>query len=137
MLNPHSDVVYPVAMVRVNGVKCRAFIDTGAGSRYVSSFLVSVTKAPKITTVRRDIEMLLQTKNTKLDVHQMKLTSLDGEFEMDIDVNKVEKNVLLHVDNPRYGELIPQYPHLNGIKMNDVDTKDQPPEVHLILGVGD
>ena len=32
LLKPNSDVIYPGAVVRVNGIKCRALIDTGARS---------------------------------------------------------------------------------------------------------
>ena len=35
--NANKPVVYPVVIVNVNGVKCRALIDTGAGSSYASS----------------------------------------------------------------------------------------------------
>ena len=37
--NANKPVVYPVVTVDVNGVKCRALIDTEAGSSYTSSKL--------------------------------------------------------------------------------------------------
>ena len=35
-------IVYPVVVVKVNGVKCRALLDTGAGNSYISSKLIDV-----------------------------------------------------------------------------------------------
>ena len=41
--------------------------------------------------------------------------------------------MLLNQPNPRYSELIEQYPHLNGVKMSDTDEKDELP-IHVVLG---
>ena len=34
-------VIYPVVVVKVEGVKCRALLDTGAGSSYASAALLN------------------------------------------------------------------------------------------------
>ena len=36
-----DDGVFPVVVVRVNGVKCRALIDSGAGGFYASASLIN------------------------------------------------------------------------------------------------
>ena len=66
----------------------------------------------------------------------MQLASLDGSFNMEIDVTKANKPRLLELENPRYGKLIAENPHLAGIVMDDDDDKDQLP-IHLVLGAGD
>ena len=33
-------VTYPVVVVEVNGIRCRALLDTGAGSSYASAALI-------------------------------------------------------------------------------------------------
>ena len=35
-----EQVIYPVVVVDVNGVKCRALLDTGVGSSYASSAIL-------------------------------------------------------------------------------------------------
>ena len=35
-----TTVTYPVVVVNVEGIKCRALLDTGAGSSYASSALL-------------------------------------------------------------------------------------------------
>ena len=39
-----STVIYPVVVVEVQGVKCRALPDTGAGSSYASAALIDRLK---------------------------------------------------------------------------------------------
>ena len=34
-------MAYPVAVVKVNGLKCRALLDIGAGSSYASASLIN------------------------------------------------------------------------------------------------
>jgi hypothetical protein len=36
-----SDVAYPVVVVEIEGVKCRALLDTGSGSSFASSTLLN------------------------------------------------------------------------------------------------
>ena len=43
-----GDVTHPVVLILVDGVKCRALLDTGAGSSYVSGGLMNVLKKKPI-----------------------------------------------------------------------------------------
>ena len=36
-----GQVVYPVVLVEVDGIRCRALLDTGAGSSYASAILIN------------------------------------------------------------------------------------------------
>ena len=56
-----------------------------------------------------------------------------GKFQMNVRMAKVDKEELLHVDNPNYQQLIKTYRHLEGINMDDCGHKP----VHLILGACD
>ena len=38
-------------------------------------------------------------------------------------VSKVDRSVLLTIPNPRYADKVYQYPHLQGVVMNDEDMK--------------
>jgi len=80
--------------------------------------------------------MMFSNKTIEVEVYKMQLASLDGSFNMEIDVTKAYKPQLLELGNPRYGKLIAEHPHLAGIVMDDDDDKDQLP-IHLVLGAGD
>ena len=126
-------VVYPVVVVEVAGIKCRALLDSGAGSSYASAALLDRIGAKLRHSGLRKIEMMLGASNRMMQVYQIKLRSVKGDFEMEADVTKVEKPHLMMVDNPQYKKLIEKHPHLKGVTMDDTDERPRLP-VHIILG---
>ena len=63
-----SLVTYPVLVIEVEGVKCRALIDTGAGSPYASSKLLNkINKKPIRREIKR-IETLMHSVVKKTDL---------------------------------------------------------------------
>ena len=132
----HVSSVYPVVVVNIGGTKCRALLDTGAGSSYASATLLNLLQTRDCRQETRRIEMMLKTVTRKVELSTINVQSLDGEFNMDVSVTKVVKSELLHVDNPHYEQLISTYSHLSGISMNDNDRKSKLP-IHLILGASD
>ena len=135
--NGDSSVIYPVVVVEVNGIRCRALLDTGAGSSYASAALLDRIKTRPVRKEVRRIKMMMQTTRQVIEVHdQVNVMSISGKFNLKAEVTKVNRGVLLNLDNPKYPDLIKQYDHLDGMNMNDTDTKQELP-VHLILGTGE
>ena len=122
--------IMPVLTVKVDGITCRALIDTGAGSSYASAKLLDLLKK------KPSVDMLISSKVTKLEVFDTVVESLDGGYQMSVKLTKVNKAELLSIDNPKYGQLISKYPHLQGVTITDRDTKDQLP-IHVVLGSGE
>ncbi|XP_028394878.1 uncharacterized protein LOC114519022 [Dendronephthya gigantea] len=131
-----TNVIYPVVVVELDGVKCRALLDTGSGNSYVSSTLMKLTKKKPVRQEIRTIEMMLHSTSKKIDIYGVKIGSVDKKFSMSSEVSCVDRPVLLTLPNPRYGEVIANNPHLEGVKMDDVDSKPTLP-VHMILGASD
>ena len=129
-------VIYPVVIVEVQGVKCRALVDTGAGSSYASAGLLDYINAKPTKTDVRNIEMLLGTTTRKVDIFHIEIKSTSEDFSLEADVTKIEKHELLTLSNPRYNQILEKYQHLNRVVFNDKDCKEQLP-IHLILGVGE
>ena len=65
-----NKVIYPVVVVEVGGIQCRALLDTGAGSSYASAALLDVVKSCPCQSKVRTIEMTLgvQTKRVELSL---------------------------------------------------------------------
>ena len=63
-----SLVTYPVLVIEVEGVKCRALIDTGAGSSYESSNLINKINKKPIRRESKRIETLMHSVITKTDL---------------------------------------------------------------------
>ena len=119
-------VVYPVVVVEVAGIKCRALLDSGAGSSYASAALLERIGAKPHHSGLRKIEMMLGASSQVMEVYRVKLNSVKGNFEMEAEVTKVEEPHLMR-DNPRYKEL------LKGVTMDENDGRPCLP-VHIILG---
>ena len=71
-------VVYPVVMVSVEGVLCRALLDTGAGSPYASAaFLAKLSRRTHAKEVRH-IEMMLGSTTREVELATITVRSTDG-----------------------------------------------------------
>ena len=129
-------VIYPVVVVDVHGIKCRALLDTGAGSSYASAALIERLRKQPSRMERKRIDMMMCSTNQKIYQYDVKISSIVGDFNMAASVSKVDRSVLLTIPNPRYADKIHQYSHLQGVVMNDEDKKPELP-IHLILGASE
>ena len=134
--NGSSEGVFPMVLVKVDDITTRALVDSGSNSSYVSAIVADMMrKKPSKSTTRR-VEMLMGTHTTKLELYDAELSSIDGEFKMDVKLTKVNKTQLLTIPNPQYEKITTAYPYLKQVSIVDRDTKDQLP-IRVILGVGD
>ena len=129
-------MIYPVVVVEVEGVKCRALLDTDAGGSYASAALLNRISTRKRTKEVRKIAMLLGTSTRDVELVTIEIGDVNAKFAMPVEVTKVEKGQLLFLDDPNYEETFAKNPHLSGVVMNDQDKKSRLP-VHLILGAGE
>jgi len=123
--NAPGQVIYPVVLVEVNGFKCHALLDTGAGSSYVSSAITDHLGLRPIRKEYKRIEMMLGSVNKVIGIYSLTINSLNGTFSLETEVTKVDRGSLLSLDNPRYAEMIKKYPHLTGVHMRDRDEKPE------------
>ena len=121
----NSNVAYPVALVQVEGIKCRALLDTGAGSSYASAALLDRISNRRCKKEVRKIEMMFGATTREVELSTIEIKEISGDFSMPVEVTKVNKSELLYIDNPRYQQLMDENPHLTGVKMEDLDTKDR------------
>ena len=80
--------------------------------------------------------MMFHTTTKWVEIFDVTIENIEGNFELKTQLNNVEKDTLLSLPNPNYLEIISHYPHLNDIKLNDIVKKKELP-VHVILGVSD
>ena len=77
-----NDVVYPVVVVEIEGVKCRALLDTGSGSSFASSTLLNTIGRKPVRQEFKSIEMMFQTTTRKIDVYEVDVADVEGKFKM-------------------------------------------------------
>ncbi len=97
-----DDGISPVVVVRVNGVMCRALIDSGAGSSYASANLVHMFGKNPSEVKSQRIDMLMASKTTRVEIYDAEVSSLDESFKINVKLSKVDKPELLFVKNPNY-----------------------------------
>ena len=129
-------VVYPIVNVNVEGIECRALLDTGAGSSYASAALLD--RLPKRSQSKevRKIEMMLGSTTREVSLSTINVASVDGEEKLQVEVTRVERGKLFTIDNPHYSEIFQSFKHLEGVVTVDNDPKPFLP-VHLILEASD
>ena len=87
----NNEGIMPVLTVKVDGIMCRALIDTGVGSSYASAKLLDLLKKKPSETKTKRVEMLMSSKVTKLEVYDTVVESLEGNYQMSVKMTKVNK----------------------------------------------
>ena len=80
--------------------------------------------------------MMMESCNKRIKIHKVTICSFGNDFRINTEVTKVDQDKLLTLENPQYQQKINQYAHLQGISMDDYDTKSEL-LVHLILGASE
>ena len=60
-------VIYPVVVGKVDGITCRALLDTGAGSSYASAALVKHLRKQLAKIEHKRIDMMMCSTNQKIE----------------------------------------------------------------------
>ena len=128
-----SSVIHPGFVVKVNGHKFHALLDSGASHSYVSSTLIHLIRARAVKSGTRRVATLLGVTTTKLSEYDLCLQAVKGDFSLYTRVTRIDKRGLLMLDNPRYAERIAHHSHLYGIELDD-QSQDERLPVHMILG---
>ena len=68
-----GNVCHPVVVVKANGVKCRALLDTGATGSYASAYLLDLMKLQPKTTLKRRIQTIMGTETKNIRVYDIQV----------------------------------------------------------------
>ena len=117
MLVRETTVVYPVVVVKIKGVMCRALLDSAAGSSYVSQGLLDYIQVEKFIVRERTIQMMFSTQQRKIKVYSLDVCDINDEVVLeDVSMTKVERQSLLSIPNPRYNDMRREYEHLSDLQ---------------------
>ena len=81
-------VTCPVGLIEIEGVKCRALIDTGA--RVSSTFTNHINKKP-IQTETKEIDTLMSTNTRKIKIYSVKIQGISCEFGFETRIKSFRK----------------------------------------------
>ena len=79
--------------------------------------------------------MMLGSSTTKVENYSAQIKSVNGKFTMDISITKVDKPVLMYVENPYFKTLLKKHSHLDWVKVHDYDKQQLP--IHVVLGASE
>ena len=82
------------------------------------------------------IETLTNSITRNLKVYSGKIKYLENEFQLHQRLNKLVREVLLALPNPKHKEIINKYNHLDGMQMRNIDTKSML-LIYVKLGASD
>ena len=85
--NNTRKTIFPVTVVKVNGVTCRALIDSGPSSSYVSAKVAAMFGTKPVRTVSRTIEMLMNEKRVNLPIYKGNIVSMQDDFSMNVELH--------------------------------------------------
>ena len=100
--------------VDMNGVKCRALMDTEAGSCFASSTLLDCLHLRPIRQQLSRIEVMFGTSKKVIDIYGLQIPSINGKFTLKAEVNKVDRKELLALENQKCKEIVAQFSHFEG-----------------------
>ena len=93
-------------VAKVNGVRVRITLDSGASSSYIKANLVTELNITPYRIERRAIEQMYGTVDKQVEIYNIHLKSdAIDDFEMELHGINAEKPVLTYLPNPRFPEL--------------------------------
>ena len=129
-------VCHPIVLVKLNGVICRALLDTGATASYASGYILDHLNLTPSHTLTPCVQTIMGIVTKRTETYNGQVSDTKGNNTISLRVTRVDPAELLSMENPNYKEMISKYRHLKGATMEDIDTKSLLP-VHVILGTSD
>ena len=80
MVATEGSVIYPVVVVKVNNILCRALLDTSAGSSYVSLAVLGKFNLRPIRRETKPIEMMMHSTTRKIDMFEIEINDVSENF---------------------------------------------------------
>ena len=87
MVATEGSIIYPIVVVKVNNILCRALLDTGAGSSYVFSALLGKLSLRPIRRETKRTEMMMHSATRKIDVFEIEINDVSENFQFKAEVS--------------------------------------------------
>ena len=108
-------VCHPIVLVKLNGVICRALLDTGATASYASGYILDRLNLVPSRTLTRRIQTIVGIVTKRTETYNAQVSDTKGNNTISLRATRVDRAELLSVENPNYKEMISKYRHLKGV----------------------
>ena len=130
--------LHATVIAKVGGVHARIMLDSGAGSSYISSSLLTELNLKPYRTERRVIEQMYGTVDKLVEIYKVRVESnaIEG-FELEQRCINAEKQVLTYLPNPRISELQKANYCIRRLHFSEEMVMEDNLPVHVVLGAAD
>ena len=137
-LMTHANTLHPTVLAKVGTEIVRVMFDSGAGSSYLCTDIVTKLNLKPARREQRCIEQMFGTMRRNVEVYQVIIQSLAVEgFSLELECINAEKDVLTYLPNPNVHNLKKQYGRLRRLNFTEEETRGDSMPVHIILGAAD
>ncbi|XP_078361896.1 uncharacterized protein LOC144646227 [Oculina patagonica] len=130
--------LHATVIAKISGIQARIMLDSGAGSSYISSNLLTKLNLKPYQTERRVIEQMYGTVDRQVEIYKVTVESnvIEG-FGFELECINAEKPVLTHLPNPRISELKKANHRIRRLNFSEEAATEDNLPVHVILGAAD
>ena len=123
-----TTTLHGTVLAKVGTQTVRVMLDTGAGSSYICTEVITEQRLKQVRKERRCIEQMSGTMEKDVEIYNVKIESkaVEGFFN-------AEKDVLTYLPNPNVGKLKQRYPRLRRLPFSEEETKGEMMPVHISL----
>ena len=131
-----NTTIHATVMSKVNGIPARIMIDSGSGSSYICTSLLTQLKLKHME--KRIIEQMYGTVSRQVEICQVTVSSeVVGDFEMDLSCINGEMEVLTFLPNPRIRARKKRYGRFRCLNFGGENVKEDKLPIYIILSSSD
>ena len=132
----HASTLHPTVLVKIGEEEVRLMFDSGAGSSYLCTDVITKLKLKPVRKEQRCIEH--GTMRKIVEVYSVTVHSFAVEgFSIDVECINAEKHVLTHLPNPNIKAPKKQCGRFRRLTFSEEATRSDILPVHIILGAAD
>ena len=137
-LMTQAGTLHQTLLAKVWSETVRVMFDSGAGSSYVCTEVITKLNLRPSRKEQHCIEQMFGTTRRNIELYSVTIGSLAVEgISLEIECINAEKDVLTHLPNPRIKALKEQQCRLRRLEFSEEGTESDSIEVHIILGAAD
>ena len=130
--------LHPTVLAKIGAETVRVMFDSGAGSSYFCTDVITKLQLKPARKEQRCIEQMFGTMWRKVEVYNITIQSLAVKgFSFGVECVNAEKDVLTYLPNPNIHVLKKQYGRLRRLTFSEEETRNDSMPVHIILIAAD
>ena len=138
MTTIQKGTIHSTAIVDINGIPARVMVDTGSTRSHICTDLLQRLNIKPYRKEFCKMEQLYKGSIRKrIEIYKIKLRSMFSDFELEIQANNTEKEIITYLKNYDVQSLKLKHKQLRNLTFSDENSQGGTLPVHIILGTED